>query len=104
MLAVLLKKKKLLRILKTLGKKPRLEVKVHLILLFIYLYIFCSFLKRTKRSVINMVLLQSLAEVRTGHFSPVYFPLHSLGTLSRLRLAQPQGLGPSHPFSRGKCE
>lgn len=46
-----------------------------------------------------MGLLWSLVEVRTGHFSLVHFPLRSLGTLSRLRLAQPQGLGTSSPRS-----
>ena len=43
-------------------------------------------------------------EVITGHLSLVHFPLRSLGTLSRLRLAQPQGLGTSGPYSILKCE
>jgi len=51
-----------------------------------------------------MGLLWSLVEVITGHLSLVHFPLRSLGTLSRLRLAQPQGLGTSGPYSILKCE
>lgn len=65
--------KKFRSILKALWKKPWLEVKVHLILLNIYLYLFCSFLKRTKSSLIKVLLLQSLAEVRTIHF-PILLP------------------------------
>ena len=43
-------------------------------------------------------------QVRTGHFSLVRFPLRCLGTLSRLRLAQPQGLGTSSPGSALESE